>query len=98
MTAEIADLITNLTNLSTTSHRLPTQIPVELIRYVEDSRNPDIYTREFVELAMRYNQQQKGRSEAYARFAEILGRGIEIGIPEMAGDVRAVMGATRPGA
>ena len=97
MTAEIADLITNLTHLSTTCHRLPTHIPVELIRYVEDSRNPDIYTREFVELAMRYNQQQKGRSEAYARFAEILGRGIEVGIPEMAEDVRAVMGATRAG-
>jgi mediator of RNA polymerase II transcription subunit 10 len=58
---------------------------------VENSRNPDIYTREFVELVMRYNQQQKGRSDAYAQFRDILGREMASAIPEIREDVKKVV-------
>ena len=61
---------------------------------MENSRNPDIYTREFVELVMRYNQQQKGRSEAYANFRDILGVRMAKGIPAMEEDVKKVVEAT----
>lgn len=58
---------------------------------MENSRNPDIYTREFVELVMRYNQQQKGRSDAYAQFRDILGREMASAIPDLREDVRKVV-------
>jgi mediator of RNA polymerase II transcription subunit 10 len=58
---------------------------------VENSRNPDIYTREFVELVMRYNQQQKGRSDAYAQFRDILGREMASAIPEIREDVKKIV-------
>src|ERR1700712_1273701 len=32
------------------------QLPPEIIDYVDSARNPDIYTREFVELVQRGNQ------------------------------------------
>jgi mediator of RNA polymerase II transcription subunit 10 len=54
-------LTTNLAALSTTSAHLPVQIPPEIIAYVEDGRNPDIYTREFVELVQKGNQYLKER-------------------------------------
>ncbi|EGP91361.1 uncharacterized protein MYCGRDRAFT_32659, partial [Zymoseptoria tritici IPO323] len=66
-------------------------LPLEIIQYVENSRNPDIYTREFVELVMRYNQQQKGRSDAYAQFRDILGREMASAIPDLREDVRKVV-------
>ena len=61
---------------------------------VEDSRNPDIYTRDLVELVMRYNQQLKGRSEAFGNFRDILGQAMVAGIPEIKEDVRKVVQAS----
>lgn len=88
------DLVSNLTAISKTAKRLPTHIPEEIVQYVEASRNPDIYTREFVELVMRYNQQHKGRSEAFAQFRDILGQRMMAGIPEIRNEVRQVVEAT----
>lgn len=89
-----ASLIKNLTLLSQVAGRLPTHLPLEIIQYVENSRNPDIYTREFVELVMRYNQQQKGRSEAFAQFRDILGREMASAIPDIRESVREVVEAS----
>lgn len=87
-------LLQNLILVTNTARRLPTYLPIEIIQYVEASRNPDIYTREFVELVMRYNQQQKGRSEAFATFRDILGREMASGIPDIKEDVKRVVEAT----
>ncbi|KAK4634183.1 Mediator of RNA polymerase II transcription subunit 10 [Fulvia fulva] len=94
MIAEIKRLVGNLQAITQTSKRLPTHLPIEIIQYVENGRNPDIYTREFVELVMRYNQQQKGRSEAYGAFRDILGREMMGGIPEIRDEVKQVVLAT----
>lgn len=88
------DLLQNLQSLSHTARTLPTHLPLEIIQYVENSRNPDIYTREFVELVMRYNQQQKGRAEAYAQFRDILGETMIQGLPDISEDVQKVLEAS----
>lgn len=85
------NLIQNLLHLIHSARRLPTHIPQELIQYVEQTRNPDIYTREFVELVMRYNQQQKGRSDAFAAFRDILAERMMVGIPDIKDDVQKVV-------
>ncbi|EMF17040.1 uncharacterized protein SEPMUDRAFT_76887 [Sphaerulina musiva SO2202] len=94
MQAEIILLLQNLKSLSQKAQLLPTHLPVEIINYVENSRNPDIYTREFVELVMRYNQQQKGRSEAYGQYHDILAETIMTAIPDMAADIKSVAAAS----
>lgn len=66
---------------------MPTQIPHEIIDYVEDGRNPDIYTREFVELAQRGNQYLRSKCEAFARFRDILGEEIVKAMPELEEEV-----------
>jgi mediator of RNA polymerase II transcription subunit 10 len=43
---------------------------------------------------MRYNQQQKGRSEAYARFRDILGAEMMSSIPDIRDDVKQVVRAS----
>jgi len=47
-------------------------VPPEIIGYVDSGRNPDIYTREFVELVQRGNAYVKGKSEALASFRDAL--------------------------
>jgi mediator of RNA polymerase II transcription subunit 10 len=65
-------------------------VPPELIRYVDGGRNPDIYTREFVELARRSNQLMKGKETAFGSFRDILAQEMVKGMPEVRGDVKRV--------
>ncbi|GKT88213.1 mediator of RNA polymerase II transcription subunit 10 [Colletotrichum tofieldiae] len=80
------------------------RIPPELVQYVENGRNPDIYTREFVELVRRGNQLMKGKMGAFAQFRDVLADHIERGMPELRDDVARVLegtkvvGSGRPGA
>ncbi|KAK5132623.1 hypothetical protein LTR08_008822 [Meristemomyces frigidus] len=94
LVAEVKNLCQQLVQLSKTARRLSIKIPFDIIEYVEQSRNPDIYTREFVELIQRYNQELKGRVEAFAQFRDILGKEMMSAMPEIKDDVRQVVLAT----
>lgn len=69
-------------------------LPREVIQYVEDGRNPDIYTREFVELVIKQNQMMKGKRGAFAAFRDVLATRIVIAFPELQEDVARVVDAT----
>ncbi|KAL4911525.1 hypothetical protein BDW74DRAFT_143061 [Aspergillus multicolor] len=69
-------------------------LPPEIIDYVDASRNPDIYTREFVELVQRGNQDLKGKKEAFADFRDVLAREMRSAMPEARGEVDRVIQAT----
>ncbi|KAI9740659.1 MAG: RNA polymerase II mediator complex subunit [Claussenomyces sp. TS43310] len=73
------------------------RIPPELIQYVDAGRNPDIYTREFVELARRGNQLMRGKQAAFAAFRNTLAAEMTRGLPELDEDVRRVVEATGGG-
>ncbi|KAJ6036618.1 Mediator complex subunit Med10 [Penicillium herquei] len=70
------------------------QLPPEIIDYVDAARNPDIYTREFVELVQRGNQDLKGKREAFAGFRDVLAREMRSAMPECRGEVDRVVAAT----
>ncbi|RAH73530.1 mediator complex subunit NUT2 [Aspergillus aculeatinus CBS 121060] len=70
------------------------QLPPEIIDYVDAARNPDIYTREFVELVQRGNQDLKGKKEAFRGFRDVLAREIRGAMPECRGEVRRVLEMT----
>jgi hypothetical protein len=69
-------------------------VPPELLEYVENGRNPDIYTREFVELVRRGNQLMRGKTRAFADFRDILAADMAAAMPELRRDVRTVCEAT----
>ncbi|GLI78063.1 RNA polymerase II mediator complex subunit [Penicillium ochrochloron] len=70
------------------------QLPPEIIEYVDAARNPDIYTREFVELVQRGNQDLKGKREAFADFRDVLAREMRSAMPECRGEVDRVVAMT----
>lgn len=67
------------------------QIPPDVIEYVQEGRNPDIYTREFVELAMRHNQRLRGKMDAYAAFRDVFAREIVGAVPVLRREVEGVL-------
>lgn len=65
-----------------------------MIQYIEDGRNPDIYTREFVEIVIKQNQFMKGKMEAYRDFRDVLAEQIKISFPELKDKVEEVIDST----
>lgn len=80
--------------LHSSSGDLDILIPQEVIQYVDDGRNPDIYTREFVELARRSNQLLKGRQEAFASFRDILATQMMAAMPGLRNDIKHILNMT----
>lgn len=70
------------------------QLPPEIISYVDTSRNPDIYTREFVELVQRGNQDLKGKRAAFVSFRDVLARELRSAMPECRSEVDRVLALT----
>lgn len=84
----LATLINRLTTelralASLTAATPPIPIPPETIAYVDAGRNPDIYTREFVEAVGETAEYLKGRSEAMRGFRDVLAEEIGRGRPEL---------------
>ncbi|KAF2455889.1 transcription factor subunit Med10 of mediator complex-domain-containing protein [Lineolata rhizophorae] len=88
---DISNLAAQLAHLHRAAPSVSVNIPPDIIQYVEDGRNPDIYTREFVELVQRNNQRLKGKSDALAAFRDILAADIAGAMPEMRGEVVRVL-------
>ncbi|TGJ82892.1 hypothetical protein E0Z10_g5836, partial [Xylaria hypoxylon] len=95
LAAELTALSRSLQTIyrTTTTRSLP-QVPPELVQYVDNGRNPDVYTREFVELVRRGNQLMRGKQSAFANFRDILAGEIENAMPELRDDAARVVAAT----
>lgn len=66
-------------------------IPSDLINYIQDGRNPDIYTREFVEVVRKINQFLNGKSLAFQNFQNTLANSIKQEFPELSTDVDTIL-------
>lgn len=69
-------------------------MPREVIQYVEDGRNPDVYTREFVEVAVKQNQLLHGKVEAMKGFRDTLVEEVEAAFPELAVELGRIVEGT----
>ncbi|KAI1133016.1 transcription factor subunit Med10 of mediator complex-domain-containing protein [Nemania abortiva] len=95
LAAELTALSRSLQTIhrTATTRTLPS-VPPELVSYVDNGRNPDIYTREFVELVRRGNQLMRGKQNAFASFRDVLAGQIEAAMPELRDDAARVVAAT----
>lgn len=67
------------------------QIAPEIVDYVDDGRNPDIFTRDFVENVQRGNAVVNGKQQAFREFSEIYAKALKEGIPGVSRQVDRVM-------
>lgn len=89
-----ASLVQKLVDLDEQAPQIAVHIPREIIVYVQEGRNPEIYTREFVEVVMRQNQKLKGKADAFAQFRDILAREWAAATPELKPQIREVVQST----
>ncbi|XP_022648299.1 mediator of RNA polymerase II transcription subunit 10-like [Varroa jacobsoni] len=48
------------------------QVPLEVCDYIDEGRNPQLYTKDCMEKALAKNEQVKGKIDAYRRFKALL--------------------------
>lgn len=65
-------VISQLSGLTSSPFTYQYPIPVDVISYIEDGRNPDIYTREFIEVTAKSNARLKGKMEGFAKLRDVL--------------------------
>jgi mediator of RNA polymerase II transcription subunit 10 len=87
-------LESSLQKIHTTANQPTTNlppVPPELIEYVDTGRNPDIYTREIVEVTRKANQLLKGKMEAFSSFRDVLAHEMGNAMPELAEEIERVV-------
>lgn len=80
-------LVSQLSGLSASpfTHQYP--VPVDVINYIEGGRNPDIYTREFVEVTAKSNARLKGKMIGFRKLADVLGEKLGQEFPRLTGEI-----------
>ncbi|AMD20411.1 HDL333Wp [Eremothecium sinecaudum] len=66
-------------------------IPLEVLQYIEDGRNPDVYTREFVEAIRRSNQYQRAKMHALRKLRDSLADKISEEFPDLEPQVQSII-------
>lgn len=90
----INKIITKLKEISQKDSLSNILIPSDLLTYIQDGRNPDIYTREFVEVVRKINQYLNGKSLAYEKFRNVLAASIKQEFPELTNEVDMIKANT----
>ncbi|CAR24561.1 mediator complex subunit NUT2 [Lachancea thermotolerans CBS 6340] len=70
-------------------------VPIEVAQYIEDGRNPDVYTRDFVEAIRRSNQYQRAKMNALGQLRNKLAEKIIAEFPDMQNNVTDILARTR---
>lgn len=96
---KVTELAHNLNHLQTVTSPVKSpdnpihqiRIAPEIIDYVDDGRNPDIFTRDFVELVSRGNAVINGKQQAFRDFSQIFAEALKKGFPSLSDDVDRIM-------
>jgi mediator of RNA polymerase II transcription subunit 10 len=92
LTQSLADL-QRLTdrNISPNNPIHAVDLAPEIVDYVDDGRNPDIFTRDFVELVQRGNAVVYGKKEAFRDFSLVFAKALKEGIGGVERQVDMIM-------
>uniref|UniRef100_A0A2R5LF12 Mediator of RNA polymerase II transcription subunit 10 n=2 Tax=Ornithodoros turicata TaxID=34597 RepID=A0A2R5LF12_9ACAR len=72
------------------------QVPLEVFDYIDQGRNPLLFTKDCMEKALAKNEQVKGKIEAYRRFKALLLLELSKVFPTEMAKYRAIRGDERP--
>lgn len=91
--AESLSRLQNLTSASASPNNYIQQVQIapEIVDYVDDGRNPDIFTRDFVENVQRGNAVINGKQQAFKDFSEVYAKALKEGIPGVSQQVDKIM-------
>ncbi|XP_064599324.1 mediator of RNA polymerase II transcription subunit 10-like [Liolophura sinensis] len=72
------------------------QVPLEVFEYIDQGKNPNLYTKDCLEKALVKNEQVKGKIDAVKRFKNMLIVELSKSFPNEMAKYRALRGDDRP--
>lgn len=94
LTHKTNQVISQLSGLTNSPFTQQYPIPIDVISYIEDGRNPDIYTREFVEVTAKSNARLKGKMLGFGTLRDVLGEKLVEEFPHLADAVENIKART----
>lgn len=91
---ELSQSLSRLAQESSSNTIKNTFVPPEVVDYLDDGRNPDIYRRDLVEVVQRGNAVLNGKMNAFGSFSQIFANDLRKMSPEMAAAVDDIMGGS----
>jgi len=71
-------------------------VPLEVFDYIDNGRNPQLYTKDCIDKALAKNEQVKGKIDAYRRFKSYMLLELNNVFPNELSKYRAIRGDERP--
>ncbi|XP_057858353.2 mediator of RNA polymerase II transcription subunit 10b [Cryptomeria japonica] len=78
----VNSLVGELDQMQKAAQNCDIQVPLEVIKLIDDGRNPDEYTKDIINKCIQRNQITKGKSEAFKNFRKQLLEELELTFPE----------------
>jgi mediator of RNA polymerase II transcription subunit 10 len=58
------------------------EIPMDILNYIDEGKNPDLFTKDILEKCIKANESVKGKIEALEKFRQALEKEIRTTFPE----------------
>ncbi|XP_055607830.1 mediator of RNA polymerase II transcription subunit 10 [Uranotaenia lowii] len=65
---KIQSLVTGLQEIDKLKNQVDVNVPLEVFDYIDQGRNPQLYTKDCIDKALTKNEEVKGKIDAYRKF------------------------------
>ncbi|KAF8788144.1 mediator of RNA polymerase II transcription subunit 10-like [Argiope bruennichi] len=94
---KIAQMVTYMQEIDKCKNQVQDlQVPLEVFEYIDQGRNPQLYTKDCMEKALNKNEVVKGKIDSYRRFKGLLLVELSKVFPNEMAKYRAIRGDDRP--
>ncbi|XP_053681720.1 mediator of RNA polymerase II transcription subunit 10 [Sabethes cyaneus] len=65
---KIQSLVTGLQEIDKLKNQVDVNVPLEVFDYIDQGRNPQLYTKDCIDKALTKNEEVKGKIDSYRKF------------------------------
>ncbi|XP_058125906.1 mediator of RNA polymerase II transcription subunit 10 [Anopheles ziemanni] len=89
---KIQSLVTGLQEIDKLKHQIDVNVPLEVFDYIDQGRNPQLYTKDCIDKALTKNEEVKGKIDSYRKFKSNLMKELSETFPVEISKYKAIRG------
>ncbi|XP_052860578.1 mediator of RNA polymerase II transcription subunit 10 [Anopheles bellator] len=89
---KIQSLVSGLQEIDKLKHQIDVNVPLEVFDYIDQGRNPQLYTKDCIDKALTKNEEVKGKIDSYRKFKSNLMKELSETFPIEISKYKAIRG------
>ncbi|XP_055616184.1 mediator of RNA polymerase II transcription subunit 10 [Toxorhynchites rutilus septentrionalis] len=89
---KIQSLVTGLQEIDKLKNQVDVNVPLEVFDYIDQGRNPQLYTKDCIDKALTKNEEVKGKIDSYRKFKSNLLKELSDTFPGEISKYKAIRG------